>query len=722
MHDLSIISGCLNESRNVVELVERLQAVFVKDKINGEIILVDDGSTDDTGQLIEEMSKKFSNVKKITHSHNRGIEQSWKSGLRAASGVYVCLIDSDLQNLPEDSGRLYREIQFSHVDVVQGWRNHIGRLQDSFLRHWFSRGLNALLNMVFGMSLKDNKSGFILCRKSVLEDILNHHLNYHYYQTFVTVAAKYKGYTIKEVETLFQSRVLGKSYLTNSFKASFLTFVDILKGFFEFHFISKYDNFLRDFLRENPVVSKDKESSWFRRLYFKLYIFLFPLHHWFISKNSYEYLQDLNNSQWLTPQKIREYQENRLKKLINHAYYHVPFYRDLFNAQGIKPEHIQTLEDLQKLPIINKKIVKENIYFGLLSDNHNKKNLQKVQTSGSTGEPFYTFAERKQLEMRWAATQRAFDWTGYRFGDRQVRLWHKYLGMKPLEIVRELLDALLTRRKFIPAYEIKEDNLGEYVDSIMKYKPVLLDGYAESFNFLAHYLKHHTYDGYKPKAIMSSAQSMPPESRRIIEEVFGCGVYDKYGSREFGGGVAYQCKERNGYHVVAECGIVEIIKDGRPAQPGEIGEIVITELNNFALPLIRYNIGDLAVKIDPNQTCKCGRGLPLIGEIQGRVQSIVVGTNKQFIPGTFFNRVFFKHDLAVRQYQVVQEELGKLNIKIIKGNLFTDQILETISKDIKIHMGENMVIQFEFVDEIPLGRTGKRQYCVSKINPLEYLK
>lgn len=468
--------------------------------------------------------------------------------------------------------------------------------------------------------------------------------------------------------------------------------------------------------------AENKQESLIRRMYFRLYIFLFPLHHWFISKDAYEYLKDFRMSQWLTPSQIKAYQENRLRKLVVHAYYHVPFYRNLFDQNGIKPEDIQAIEDLRKIPTTSKKIVKDNIYFGLLSDNHDKKNLQKVQTSGSTGEPFFTYVDKKQVEMRWAATQRAFGWTGYRFGDKQVRLWHKYLGMKPLEIAREAMDAWLTRRKFIPAYEIKEDNLGDYVASIMRYKPVLLDGYAESFNFLARYLKHHAYKGHKPSAIMSSAQSMPPESRAIIEEAFGSPVYDKYGSREFGGGVAYQCKERNGYHVVAECNIVEIIKDGRSAEVGEVGEVVITELNNFALPLIRYNIGDLAVKMDPNDLCPCGRGLPRIGEFQGRVQSIVVGTSKQFIPGTFFNRVFFKHDLAVRQYQVVQEEFGKLAIKIIKGNLFTDGVLKQIVKDIKTHMGEDLIINFEFVDEIPLGRTGKRQYCVSKIDPLEYIK
>lgn len=718
---LTVIAPCFNESRNILELSERLLKVFIKEGVSGEVVLINDGSTDDTGDIINQLAAKFSSIRAVHHDKNQGIEAGWRSGLAIASGIYVCLIDSDLQNLPEDVGRLYREIKFSNVDIVQGWRNHIGRLQDSFLRHLSSRGLNFTLNLFFGMHSRDNKSGFVICRKGVMEDVLTHRFKYKYYQTFISIAAKYRGYSIKEVETLFQNRLLGKSFIRSTFRVILGTLIDVIKGFFEFRFSSKFDGTLRNFVREVRFGGDKQKKSFWRDLYFKLYIILFPLHHWFITRDSCEYYKDLQKSQWLCPEKIREYQEIKLRKLIIHIYYHVPFYRDLFDKCNIKPEDIKSLDDLSKLPIINKNIVKENLYLGLLSDNHNKADLQKIQTSGSTGEPFHAFAERKQLEMRWAATQRAFEWTGYRFGDRQVRLWHKYLGMKTLEIIREILDAFLTRRKFIPAYEITDNNLKRYVDLMMSYRPVLLDGYAESFNFLARYLKHNKYIGHKPKAIMSSAQSLPEESRKIIEEAFGCGVYDKYGSREFGGGMAYQCEERNGYHVVAESNIIEIIKDGRPAKVGEIGEVVVTELNNFAMPLIRYNIGDLAVKRSSTERCKCGRGLPLIGEIQGRVQSIVIGTNKQFIPGTFFNRVFFKHDLAVRQYQVVQEEFGKLIVKIIRGNLFTDEVLKSIVDDIKNYLGADLEIKVEFVEEIPLGKTGKRQYCISKIDSLQFI-
>lgn len=717
-YELTVIAPCFNESFNLIELAERLLKVFEKKKINGQIILVNDASLDNTGEIIDDLAKKNKNIIACHHERNKGIVEGWRTGLKSSGGVFVCLIDSDLQNLPEDVWRLYQEIRFSNADLVQGWRNHIGKLKNS--RYFLTRGLNFVLNLIFGMSSKDNKSGFVVCRREVLEDILNHRFSYRFYQTFITIAAKYKDYSVREIETLFQNRVYGKSFISSfGIKESFFTLVDIFKAFFEFK-IFPYDSDLKNFIKKTKrdTSQKKEKMSFLRRLYFNLYLFFFPLHHWFISYNSAMSLKDFNESQWLSADEIKKYQEGRLKKLIAKAYYHVPFYRELFDSNGLKPEDIKTIDDLQKIPIIDKNVVRENMYF-FLSDNHNKKHIQKMQTSGSTGEPFSVFGEKKQLEMRWAANQRSLEWTGYRFGDKQVRLWHKYLGMKTKEILRELADAFFSRRKFIPAYEISDANLKKYVDDIMKYKPVLLDGYAESFNFLAQFLKNNPYNGHKPKAIITSAQTLPRESRKIIESSFNCKIFDKYGSREFGGGVAYQCGHGNNYHIVAECNIVEIIKDGKKAKPGEIGEVVITELNNYAMPLMRYKIGDLAMAVDENTVCSCGRGLPMIGEIQGRLQSVVVGTSNQFIPGTFFNRVFFKHDLAIKQYQIVQERKGELIVKIIKGNIFTDSVLDEILKDIKKHMGEDLKIVVEFANEIPLGRTGKRQYCVSKIDPLD---
>jgi phenylacetate-CoA ligase len=338
----------------------------------------------------------------------------------------------------------------------------------------------------------------------------------------------------------------------------------------------------------------------------------------------------------------------------------------------------------------------------------------KISTSGSTGEPFVVYADKAQLEFRWAATLRSQEWTGYAFGDKCVRLWHQTLGMDKTQIAKERLDALFTRRKFIPVFEMAEDKLEAMAREIAEWDPVLMDGYAEALDFLAHYLKSRSDLGVRPKALMSSAQTLPEASRKLIEEAFGCRVFDKYGAREFSG-IAYECEAHTGHHVVAEGFIVEVLRDGQPVKPGEMGEIVITDLNNTCLPFIRYRLGDLGVAVDPSFACPCGRGLPLIGNIEGRVQSIIQGTHGQFLPGSFFPHYLKEFDYAIQKFQVVQEERGAITFHVVKGGRYSDDVLAEVLTTFRKHLGEDMRIDVKFVDNIEMVRTGKRLASVSRL-------
>jgi len=713
-YELSVIGPCYNEAKNIPELVERLQNVFVKKSINGEIIFINDASQDNTGIIIDKFSCKFKNVVACHHKKNRGIVFSWKTGLSASQGEYVCLIDSDLQNLPEDVWRLYREIKIVRTDIVQGFRSSIGRTRN--FGFYLSRGLNFLLNFIFDMHLKDNKSGFIICRQEVLEDILRYRYKYRYFQSFITVAAKAKGYTIREIETLFEQRRLGKSFISKfPIKIVLLALWDIIKAFFEFRFIRKKETILKEFLLHNfPSKYQETLPAW-RHYFFSIYMTFMPLHHWLISKDSKIYYEELKKSQWLSLNKIKKLQELKLRKLIHHSYHHVAYYRELFDKLGIKPSDVQRIEDLQKLPLLDKKKIRQNLYFDLMSNNHDKKKILKITTSGSTGEPFICYADRYQLEKRWAATQRSMEWTGYRFGDKQTRFWHQTIGMNWNQIVKERIDAWFNRRLFVPVFEMSDESIKHYLKKVQRFKPVLIDGYAEAFNFLAHYIKNHKLKGFHPKAILSSAQVLPDQSRQIIEKEFNCGVFDKYGSREFSG-IAYECEAHDGHHVVAESYIVEILKDGQPAKHGEMGEVVITDLDNYCMPFIRYRIGDLAEAMDNNIPCSCGRGLPRIGKIGGRVQSIIFGANNNYIPSSLFGHFLKDYDYIINQYQVVQEELGRIILKIVKATSFDENSFKELLVKLRHFLGEDMIIDVKFVDNIPMVRTGKQMGTVSKID------
>lgn len=715
--EISVVAPCYNEMENVVALVDRLRTMFEHRGVTGEIVLINDASKDDTGRIIDSLQAQFSNVVALHHEKNQGIAGGWQTGVAHSSGQYVCLIDSDLQYLPEEVWRLYRELVTSRADMVQGARSTIERLRDA--RYLYSKGLNVMLNTLFGMSLRDNKSGFVIARKDAMEDILRHRFRYFYFNTFIAIAAHWKGYTVKEVETLFQNRNLGKSYI-NSFPLVLIAkvFVDLFKALIEYRGNGDQDGIFQYYLNgHQPTRTIEQYTGW-RRLWFEAYFLTMPLHHWMITANARFFYDMLKQSEWLTPAQMKELQEMKLQRLIRHVYHHVPYYHELFERHDLLPEDIKTLEDLAKLPMLSKSDVRKNLYFDLFADNHRKKDMLKISTSGSTGEPFVTYADRRQLEMRWATTLRAAEWTGWRFGDKTARLWHQTLGMTPIQVFRERVDAWFMRRLFIPAYEMRDDNLKELFQKLKRHQPVLVDGYAESFNFLAHYLKQHKIEGLYPKAIMSSAQILPAQVRRVIEEQFRTQVYDKYGSREFSG-IAYECGHQEdqpgAHHVMAESYIVEIIKDGRPAKPGEVGEVVITDLNNFSVPLIRYRIGDLAVAMDNSQPCPCGRGLPRIGEIEGRAQAIVLCSNGTWLPGTFFAHLFKDYDYAIRQYQVVQHEKEAVEIRIVPEKQYSPQVVNEILQLLRQYMGQEMRIDLVEVDEIPMVRTGKRTGIVSTL-------
>ncbi len=711
--ELSVLVPCLNEEANIPELVTRVGEVFRVGGFSGELVIVDDGSTDSTWATIEAAASHHPFVIARRHPQNAGIAAGWKTAVSAARGRLVATLDADLQYQPEDLLRLYREHEESGVDIIQGWRSPVGRRKDP--RYYYSRGLNVILNTAFGMDLRDNKSGFVLCAREILEDLLSYRGQYAYWQSFILVAAHHKGYSYKQVETLFERRRAGKSFLDNApVKAVAKSFVDVARAVVEYRLKPQTPSTLRNFLdREQPLQRNPPEPEW-RRLYWNGYLQLFGATHWMMTKEVGTQLAELKESQWLTPEKMRELQSLKLRKLIQHAYRHVPYYRDRMRAAGVAPSDIETLDDLHKLPMLTKGDVRQHLYFDIMSDNHKKSEVLKVTTSGSTGEPFVCFVDRAQLEFRWAATLRSMEWTGYRFGDRQLRLWHQTLGMTKTQVVREVTDALLSRRKFIPAYEMSDDTLKQFVRTIEEFNPVLLDGYAESFNFLARYLQEHGKLRIQPKGIISSAQTLPDGSRKAIEEAFGCRVFDKYGSREFSG-IAYECDAHEGHHVVGEGYVVEVLKDGKPAAPGEIGEVVITDLNNYCLPFIRYRIGDLAEAVDLSKPCPCGRGLPRLGKIEGRVQSIIVGSKGQYIPGTFFAHVLKDYDHALRQFQIVQTERGAITFKIVKGSRFTQATLDEVLKTLHQFLGADLRIDIEFLDNIDMVRTGKRLATVSKL-------
>jgi phenylacetate-CoA ligase len=692
--EISIVVPCYNEAENVIELAERAHAMFAARGVVGEVVFVNDASTDHTGALIDELAAKNPYVLAVHHAQNRQIPGGWDSGAKAARGRYVAIMDGDLQNLPEDVYRLYRQIKYSNADIVQAWRSHIGRPRD--FRYTMSRVLHYMLRVLFAMRLHDIKSGFLICDREIFRHILRHRFSYHYFQTFIAISAAHKGYRIEEIESLFEERKLGESFIAAfPFKMILRNLVDVAKGFVEFRLLGRRTDVLGDFLAQHPVDRPPEALPLLRRVYLRLFASLMPLHHWKLSSAALRYFYQLRRIQWLSRPEIRELQEERLRALISHAYRHVPYYREMLDRLGIDPSEIRSIDDLQRLPLLSKDTVRRTLHFDLMSDAHDKRQMLPIRTSGATGEPLTLYAEKTQLEMRWASTLRNEEWTGYRFGDRQLRLWDMRLGRPRLQALREWLDEWLARRAVVAAIALDADGLRGAAEQVRRNPGALVSGDAAALQMIGASL-----DGLPrargPRAVISSEATLTPAMSAAIEAAFDAPVFDKYGSREFST-IAHEC-DAHGRHVNAESYIVEIIRDGQPARPGEEGDVVITDLTNLCVPLIRYAIGDRATATE--RMCSCGRGLPLIESIHGRPAAMIVGADGRYVPATFFGDVLRDAGHVVRQFQVLQTEPGTVHLRIVRGPRFSEAVMQRLLDALREPLGAQTTITVQTVEAI----------------------
>ena len=709
--EISVVVPCLNEQDNLPLLAARLFEASDETGIDVELVPVDDGSTDGTWDTIERLALEHpGRVTGVRHATNQGIAAGWTSGIQAARGRYVCLIDADLQHHPEDVFALYGRLMDSTADMAQGVRLSADReWNDPRLRA--SRGLNSLLNFAFRSSARDSKSGFVLGPKSVMADIVHHTGTYHYFQSFISVSARARGYEVVEVDTEFVERHAGTSFIEGrTVSTSLKALSDIPRAMREFG--GERHPYRGTVAGGMDVPAAPHPYTGWRRAWFELFFATMPLHKWMLRRSARSLYLELKATEWLDREQLEALRLQKLQRIVQHAYHHVPYYRERFEKAGVHPTDIEDLTDLSELPLLEKQTLREELD-SLMSDNHDPERILKIATSGSTGQPLVTYADKYQLEVRFATTLRALEWTGWRFGDKQARLWHQTLGMSRSQVIREHIDAWFMRRMFVPAFEITPENIDEFVGRIDRHDPVLVDGYAESLNFLAEYVSSGATPGFSPKAIMSSAQALPEPTRRTIEAGFDTRVFDKYGSREFSG-IAYQCEASDDHHVQDESYIVELLVEGRPAQPGEVGEVVITDLNNFSVPLIRYRIGDLALAVDDTDTCGCGRSMRRIGRIEGRTQAIVYCANGAWIPGTFFAHFFKDYDDAVRHFQVYQEEPGAFVLRVVPTEGYRDERAEAMLEHLAEYVGDTEV-SLELTDTIPMVRTGKRSPVVSLV-------
>jgi phenylacetate-CoA ligase len=430
----------------------------------------------------------------------------------------------------------------------------------------------------------------------------------------------------------------------------------------------------------------------------------------------------LKKTQWLSRRQIENLQNKNLQVLLKHAYETVPYYHQSFKTKHLVPNDIKNVDGLAKLPVLTKEDIRRNLW-NLVSGAFPRKELIPCQ-SGGTGDPIRFFITREGSSWEIAAEYRAYGWAGFSRGDRCFLFWASPLDMAKSGAIIKRFTNVLERITVADTYVITNEVLDRFIQLLRKSQPEIIRGYASSVFMIAKRMVEIGVADVAPRAVITAAETLFVPMRDTIEAAFGCPVYDYYGTREVGA-IAAQCGEHSGYHISAENVVVEFAdeeKNYEPVAAGERGVILVTSLRNFGMPLIRYNIGDIGK--GSNELCGCGRGLPLMSSIEGRVSDFMAyydETLGRIVPvGPMYPIIISAvMHMPVENCQVILESINRLAVRLVKGNGYESEHTDFMVKQLQKHLGDRVKIDVEFVDFIPPLKSGKRSVFLSKIDPFK---
>jgi phenylacetate-CoA ligase len=408
------------------------------------------------------------------------------------------------------------------------------------------------------------------------------------------------------------------------------------------------------------------------------------------------------NSQYWSKDELIGYQEMRLQELVRHAYENVPFYKEWFNSQKLKPGDIKHLGDLSKLPVLSKTEIRKTPGLFITKNIDYKKSIHQT-SSGSTGEPFGYFLSRSAYSMKYAAALRGWTWMGYRLGNPYAKLSQN----KRSSHIKKLQD-LANRSSYIYIPDLSEKSLLNIIKILEKQKPLFLRCYPDPLLFIAEVLRFNNKTIKGIKAINTTGNILTSEARRIIEERFNCPIFDSYSCE--GSALFYEGPNRDNYLGSMEYAITEVLdKNFTELNPGETGMHVTTDLHNFAMPLIRYNTQDLVEKSSFESSC--GRKLYGLSKIIGRDNDILITPSGNKLIVHLFT-IFFEYFNSIRQFQVEQIQSYEFIFRLVVDVTFNSNIKNQILNYWQNFLGKDVKLSIEIHDNIPLLYSGKRRFLI----------
>jgi phenylacetate-CoA ligase len=439
---------------------------------------------------------------------------------------------------------------------------------------------------------------------------------------------------------------------------------------------------------------------------------IYALHEQVVGRPTYRVLREMEASQWWPAEALERLQVRKLRSLLLHAWDRCPGHRRRIAGAGLDRADLGRirLEDLPALPLLDKATIRESLD-GLV-DRGVPGGARRYTTGGSTGEPLTFYFDRRRQAHDQAARMLTHAWFDFRFGEREVYLWGAPAELSKQDLLRALRDRL-TNQLLLNAFAMSASSMAVYLDRIRRYRPACLFGYPSSLALLAEFALRRDGPVRLPglKAVFVTGEKLYPHQREILREAFLVPVADCLGARD-AGFLSHECPAGS-MHLVPESVIVEAIDAaGRAVPPGESGELVVTHLENYAQPFIRYRTGDLG-RLSAG-TCPCGRGSPLMRVAEGRATDFLVRPDGAAVHALAV--IYTLRELpGVRSFKVHQRSVDEVDVRLVRSPGYDPGNDDRIVREIRGRLGGSVRVKVVAVDSLPPERSGKFRYVTSDV-------